>query len=281
MMKDLRQTSEYARYMESIGWTVDGKPGSFAYIKKLPLIGSFMKIQRPERFDLPMIDKLQEKYNALQVIVEPKFFDHPLLLAGRGYKQSKSCFVPSKTVQIDLTKTEKQLLAEMHYKTRYNIRKNLKPHTLVISTSKDIEAYADYWQLCALKQRGMFLSQKREITSIYKSFGKNAHIVQVRNKQEVLSAVMLIIAGRVAYYMFAASTEYGKKVFAPTLNVWGTLRLAKKRGCKIFDFEGIYDERFPIKSWAGFTRFKKSFGGITVEFPGTYFRTFLPRFFNV
>lgn len=48
---------------------------------------------------------------------------------------------------------------------------------------------------------------------------------------------------------------------------------AKKRGCKIFDFEGIYDERFPNKSWLGFTHFKKSFGGYEVSYPGTYTKT--------
>jgi lipid II:glycine glycyltransferase (peptidoglycan interpeptide bridge formation enzyme) len=45
--------------------------------------------------------------------------------------------------------------------------------------------------------------------------------------------------------------------------VWEALKLAKKRGCRIFDFEGIYDERFPkaAASWKGFTKFKEGFGG--------------------
>ena len=34
------------------------------------------------------------------------------------------------------------------------------------------------------------------------------------------------------------------------------------RGLKIFDFEGIYDQRFPKlnKGWIGFSNFKKGFG---------------------
>jgi len=62
--------------------------------------------------------------------------------------------------------------------------------------------------------------------------------------------------------------------------IWGNFRdyekLAKKMGCKIFDFEGIYDDRFPLKSWLGFSRFKKSFGGLEVEYPGAYSKFLLP-----
>jgi lipid II:glycine glycyltransferase (peptidoglycan interpeptide bridge formation enzyme) len=47
-------------------------------------------------------------------------------------------------------------------------------------------------------------------------------------------------------------------------------------GCKIFDFEGIYDSRFPIKSWLGFTHFKKQFGGNEIAYPGCYIKFRLP-----
>ncbi len=52
--------------------------------------------------------------------------------------------------------------------------------------------------------------------------------------------------------------------------------LAKKSGCKVFDFDGIYDERFPIKTWLGFTKFKKGFGGKEIEYPGCYISRALP-----
>jgi len=58
------------------------------------------------------------------------------------------------------------------------------------------------------------------------------------------------------------------------LVVWELMQEAKKRGCKTWDWEGIYDERWPNKGWKGFTHFKKSFGGYEVEFPGSFTRWF-------
>jgi lipid II:glycine glycyltransferase (peptidoglycan interpeptide bridge formation enzyme) len=55
--------------------------------------------------------------------------------------------------------------------------------------------------------------------------------------------------------------------------VWYGILWGKKRGAKMFDFEGIYDSRFPNKSWLGFTHFKKSFGGKEVEYPGCFVKT--------
>jgi peptidoglycan pentaglycine glycine transferase (the first glycine) len=56
----------------------------------------------------------------------------------------------------------------------------------------------------------------------------------------------------------------------PYFIVWEAMKEAKKRGCKIWDFEGIYDARWPNKSWLGFSHFKKSFGGEEIEFPGSF-----------
>ena len=68
--------------------------------------------------------------------------------------------------------------------------------------------------------------------------------------------------------MYAASSDSGNKNFAPTLLVWEAILLAKKLKLKAFDFEGIYDERFPkaAESWKGFTKFKEGFGGEKVVF---------------
>lgn len=81
--------------------------------------------------------------------------------------------------------------------------------------------------------------------------------------QRPIAGILLLFYDQIAYYWFASSLPLGKKLFAPTLLVWEALKLSKKRGCQVFDFEGIYDERFPkaSSSWRGFTKFKEGFGG--------------------
>jgi lipid II:glycine glycyltransferase (peptidoglycan interpeptide bridge formation enzyme) len=274
-MIDLRQTKKYAEYMQATGWGVEKNADFFTYYKKVPVLGYFIKIQRPGEVSKKQIDSIIKKYKPFQMVIEPKNKQQVPLLKKNGFKQSISYFVPSKTVQIDLTKAEKYLLDRMHYKTRYNIRKTEKSE-LKVKTGNNIRKFADFWQECARQQRGMYLSQKEEIIQIHKAFGKDAEILTVYKKEELLSEILLICTKDIAYYMYATSSAEGKKTFAPTLNVWEAVKLAKKLKCKVFDFEGIYDERFPIKSWLGFTRFKKSFGGEVVEYPGTFQKFLLP-----
>ena len=45
---------------------------------------------------------------------------------------------------------------------------------------------------------------------------------------------------------------------------------AKRKGLKYVDLFGIAPEDQPDHEWAGFTKFKKSFGGESVEYPGTW-----------
>ena len=72
-----------------------------------------------------------------------------------------------------------------------------------------------------------------------------------------------------AFYWHNCSSYLGKKLKASTLSVWQAIKESKTRGLKIFDFEGIWDQRLPYlnQGWQGFSQFKKSFGGQEIEFP--------------
>ena len=52
---------------------------------------------------------------------------------------------------------------------------------------------------------------------------------------------------------------------APYLLHWEALKEAKKRGCQFYDFWGIDHKR-----WPGLTRFKNSFGGEIISYPGSF-----------
>jgi lipid II:glycine glycyltransferase (peptidoglycan interpeptide bridge formation enzyme) len=268
---DLRQTKEYISYIRSLGWEADEFQRTYIYIKRF-LFWKFVKVQRPGSLDIRSFNEyLLRKYRFSTIYLEPgtqSQYEHFLKL---GFKKYNSPYLPSKTIQVDLTKTETQLLNQMHYKTRYNIKKTGGDNLIVTSTG-DINKFADFWQKCA-KDRGMFLDQRREIKMLHKAFDKNSDIwIATDIEKKWLAAIFQVSTDDISYYMYAASSKEGKKLYAPTILAWKAVESAKQKRKKIFDFEGVFDERFPLNSWRGFTRFKKSFGGREVEYPGCLVR---------
>jgi len=304
--QDLRQSSEYSKYMKNIGWQVE----SGIFIKKFPLIPwSFIKVQRPNwPIDLKKVEKIRKKYKAIQIKIEPNVIDKKKWkeieseLEKYGYKKDKSPMLPTKTIWLDLRKNEHQLLKEMHYKTRYNIKKsqitnnklqthppprghgasegtaNRKLQTIRGDeiTDEELKEFYEVYKKNAKKQRFWGL-KFNQLKWLMKCFGKKSYLLVSRQKlknKELLGGLILLIHDKTAYYSHNAATKEGKKLFMPTLLVWEAIKLAKKLKCKRFDFEGISDCRFPVtKKWQGFSRFKKGFGGKEVEYIGSFIYT--------
>jgi len=263
-MQDLRQSEEFAHYMEKIGWKVEESKiynvKCKIYFKKIPLLGWFAKITRPQNSpNTSFINQIAKKHKAFAVKID---------------------YSPTKTLRLDLTKSENEILKQMKKDCRYEIRKAQK-NKIIVKQSVDIESFIKMWHKNAL-HRGFWIPFGKEIKSIYEAFGKKAYLLLVfcsndsEHDSNPLAGSLILIHDCIASYFHAASTPKGRKLSAPYLVVWEAIKLAKKKRCQVFDFEGIYDERFPIKSWRGFTHFKKSFGGKEVEYPSPIIKFYNP-----
>lgn len=270
-MEDLRQAKKYGRYMESLGWRVEDG----VYVKKLGLISwSFIKFQRPNwPIEFEKVDRLAKKYRVIQIKIEPNCLEDKKIekeFTRQGYKRDKSAMLPAKTIWVNLKKSKRQLLKEMHYKTRYNIRKNqgLKIKIIRGDRVKDelLKEFYEIYRKNSKKQKFWGLSFK-QLKSLFNAFGKKGYLLWAKN----LGGLILLIHDKTAYYTHNAVSDEGRKKFVATLLVWEAMKLGKKLGCQKFDFEGIRDKRFKVtKKWAGFSRFKKSFGGKEVEYIGCF-----------
>src|SRR3989344_1585103 len=280
MTTDLRQTPQYARYMETLGWQTAKVNGDYLYFRKLPLIGNVGKLQRPQK--LPTAEQLralQKRHHLSVLYLEPTRHPSPIT---HHLTRAKSAFLPSKTIYIDLAISEETLLKEMKPKTRYNIGLAAR-RGVIIKNSTLINEFANLWQSSARK-RGMWLPQKKEIKALWSAYRDKAHLLLAHSAEKPIAGVLLVESPEIMYYMYAGSTSEGKKLFAPTLLAWEAMRLAKEKGKKFFDFEGIYAPRYKsTKTWKGFTKFKEGFGGKVVEYPPTlvYYSNPLLKLLNI
>lgn len=285
MITDLRQSKEYTKYMELLGWQVLQLNEDYVYVRKVLLIGSVAKLQRPQKIPTTQDIKNFCAKNKVSVLyIEPQ---SPISLQSPLLSPAKNSFVPAKTIHVDLTLTEQTLLENMKHKTRYNI-KVAQRHVVVTYESRRMGHFQmeDFIRMYSesARQRGMWIPQTGEIKALWNSFSEtgNADLLLAYDSglsyetgshvrgDSVIGGVLVCYSSDTAHYMYAGSTQNGKQLFAPTLLAWEAIKLAKKRKKKIFDFEGVYDERYPsTKQWRGFTKFKEGFGGEVVEYPQT------------
>jgi len=256
-MVDIRQSKDYAQYLSSIGWVAERINNINYFIKRLPLIGSVIKIQRPEKIDFKKIKDLSKKYRAFQIILEPKDNKQKEEIKKNGFKLSHSPYLPTKTLELNLTKSEKELLNNLKKYCRSVIKK--EKVKIIISSPEKFRAV---WKKSVGFKR--YVPPISQLESLKKTFDRNCLFITT---YDYSAGAIFLRASEKSYYWQAFTNKVGRKNNYQYKVVWEGIIWAKKLGAKVFDFEGICDERFPNKSWLGFTHFKKSFGGKEISFP--------------
>lgn len=286
-LTDIRQTSQYAHFMEKIGWKAPKMDDSYFYLKNLPLLPfNLVKVLRAKKY-IPLA-KLK-KFHPLLVKQQPFLIGSGKWEVGSGnsditlgevrsWKGDKTPLIPTKTIWIDLIKTEKQLLNEMKPKTRYNLRLAQKKGltTKMISGDKvNLKQMESFYELWSKNKpfNWMFKPSFYELKSLVESFGQKCFFVFCYPSLPItnysfLAVVLILNSCNMSFYWHNCSSKKGKQLFAPTICVWQAIQESKRRKMKVFDFEGVWDERYPKvnKGWLGFTRFKSGFGGKEIYF---------------
>ncbi|KKU12271.1 MAG: Methicillin resistance protein [Candidatus Woesebacteria bacterium GW2011_GWA1_45_8] len=267
-MVDIRQTHEYANYLSHVGWIIE-RPAEINYfIKKIPILGSVLKVQRPEELRNEKIRELGKRYRAFQTIIEPKTELDANYLTSIGFKLSKSPYLPTKTLQIDLTQSKQQIFRNLKKDSKQALHKT---KNLGTTQTADLEEFRNLWKKAVGVKR--YVPPATHLEALRKSFRNKSCFLLSDDKS---AGAIFLMGDKITYYWQAFTNKEGRRSLAQYKIVWEGILWAKERGAKVFDFEGIYDERFPNKSWQGFTHFKKSFGGYEVLYPGCMIKTRIP-----
>ena len=84
-------------------------------------------------------------------------------------------------------------------------------------------------------------------------------------KGEIIAGNIVSYFGDMASYLHGSSSNKERNVMAPFAIQWFTIKRAKEKDCKYYDFNGIDENK-----WPGVTRFKRGFSGEEISYPGTY-----------
>jgi len=301
----LLQTSAWGQLKSAFGWTPVtvrvGQHGAQILFRRLPLGLSLAYVPRGPLADwnqvkalgelVDALDKLCRARNALCLKVEPDLPDMAAFggtLRALGFKPSPHTVQPRRTVVVDLSGTESEILARMKQKTRYNIGVAIKKGITVrlAQTSGDLETFTAL--MSETSQRDHFgvhtPDYYRQAYEIFHQAGQ-CELVLAECAGQILSGVMVFALGKRAWYLYGASAGSERQRMAPYLAQWEAMRWAKARGALVYDLWGVpdEDERFLESDFVqrhdglwGVYRFKRGWGGQVVRTLGAWDRVYSP-----
>ncbi len=234
--------------------------------------------------DRDMLTKLIDigkKYNCIFIQIEPNVEKNTKEYKFKHLHKAAHPLFTKYTFILDLTKSEEELLKNMHSKTRYNIKLAEKKGVIITEDNSD-EAFKEYLKLTqeTTKRQKFYAHGKKYHELMWETIKPKtskgsqdltAHLLIAKYQEKTLAAWILFVLGDTLYYPYGASGSENREVMASNLMMWEAIKFGKRLGLKKFDMWGALEEKpNPKDPWYGFHRFKEGYGAKHTEFIGSF-----------
>jgi lipid II:glycine glycyltransferase (peptidoglycan interpeptide bridge formation enzyme) len=273
----------------------ESNSGAQILFRKLPLGFKIAYIPRGlvgHRFDqlLPEIDKICRANRTIFLKSEFDLWEdsvdtYEIEVQTEGFFPSHHDIQPPRTLVVDLTQSEDQILAGMKQKTRYNIRLAQRKGVVIRQTC-DIDTFYQLMEETSVRDAfGVHTKEYyRRALELFEPPG-NCVLLCAEYNEQPIAAIMIFSQGKRAWYFYGASSNQHRHLMAPYLLQWNAIQWAQERGCKEYDFWGVPDHDLEYLEdnfleqqgnlW-GVYRFKRGFGGELRRTIGAWDRVYLP-----
>lgn len=190
-----------------------------------------------------------------------------------GYKKSMAPTQAKYIWEIDITKSEDELLAEMKKVTRYNIKNSAKSGIEIIKANSEEEVIEFFNILTDTTKRHSFASFS--LTYFVKQFQElkdsefNLYLAKYGNK--FISGALINTYNHTGYYSHGGSLadKQLQKYGASYLLHWEIIKDLKQRGFNKYNMWGVVPENINVKNgMKGVSEFKRKFGGYELDYVG-------------
>jgi len=267
-------------------------------IRKIPIFGNFMYVSRGPICDIhdekvlkELSDGLKElakQYKAFTLRMEPdiKSSDEEFknIIKELGFKINdkgknfSDGIQPRYVFRLDLKgKTEDQIFAEFHQKTRYNVRLATKKGVEIREGTK--EDLKDFHKIMVVtgKRDNFMIRPLSYFEQMYDCLApKHLKVMMAYYNGQPISGIIDIIYGNKIWYLYGASSNDHRNLMPNYLLQWEMIKYAIEHGKDMYDFRGvtgIVDEKDPHY---GLYRFKKGFNAEFTEFVGEVYINLKP-----
>jgi lipid II:glycine glycyltransferase (peptidoglycan interpeptide bridge formation enzyme) len=173
------------------------------------------------------------------------------------------------TSQLNITKSEEELMAQMRKTTRYEVKKAIRENIKITISAdeKEIKKFYDIQIETAKRQKFVPFSYKF-LHEQFKIFAqnRNALLYSAEFEKKLLAQAFVIFYGKEAIYHYGVSTDEGRRHPGAYLIQWEAIKEAKKRGITRYNFWGVAPENNSAHRFSGLSLFKRGFGGQDFEY---------------
>jgi len=96
------------------------------------------------------------------------------------------------------------------------------------------------------------------------------HFLLAKYGRDILAGAIVGISGTTATYLFGASSNQNRNLMGPYALQWTAIRLARAKGCRVYDMGAVPPTGDPNHPFYGMYRFKIGFGGSMVHRSGSW-----------
>ena len=267
-------------------------------IRKIPIFGNLMYSSRGPVCDIHDVSVLKQltegakqlakKYNAIVLKIEPdiKSDDQVFrdLIVELGYKIKDDAknfreeIQPRYVFRLDVKdKTEDEIFAGFHQKTRYNVRlATRKGVTIKEGTREDLKDFHKI-MIETGSRDGFIIRPLEYFEKMYDELAPtHMKLLMAYYEGQPISGVIPIMYGNKTWYLYGASSNKHRNLMPNYLLQWEMIKIAINNKSDIYDLRGVsgvVDESHPQY---GLYRFKKGFGAEFTEFIGELYIPFKP-----
>jgi len=267
-------------------------------IRKIPIFGNIMYSSRGpvcDIHDVQVLNQLTEgakelakKYKAIVLKIEPdiessdKEFRKCIENLGYKIKDDAKNFreeiQPRYVFRLNIKdKTEDEVFAGFHQKTRYNIRLATKKGVVIKEgTREDLKEFHRIMVETGARD-GFIIRSLSYFEKMYDELAPNhMKLLMAYYEDKPISGVIPIMYGNKTWYLYGASSNEHRNLMPNYLLQWEMIKIAIQNKSDIYDLRGVsgvVDENHPQY---GLYRFKKGFGAEFTEFIGEVYIPFKP-----
>ena len=211
---------------------------------------------------IKLVEYVKRVHHSVAITIEPDCLEYDV---PKGWKHSKNHILPSRTIILDLTTPDSELLNEMAKKTRQYIRKSASEAVTIesVRSKADLDKCLDLYRLTA-KRAKFDLHSNQYYYDVFSKLADHSQLFATYVDDQPIAFLWIAISADTAFELYGGMNDLGQQLRANYALKWHAIRKCKDWGLSRYDFGGLLD--------GGVTTFKMGWTEAETNLAGTFDR---------